>query len=69
MDVQLKDAFDVLKWGLTTSRKFTVKSLYLHYLSDNIRFLQKYVWKMKVTLKIKIFYVVFTVNKFLQKTI
>ena len=55
MEVQLTDHPDVFKWGLTTSGKFTVNSLYLDYLSDNTRFLRKYIWKMKVPLKIKIF--------------
>ena len=58
MDVQLSDSADVFKWTLTTSGMFTVKSLYLDYLSDNTRFLRKYIWKMKVPLKIKINYVV-----------
>ena len=46
---------DKFTWGLTKSGKFTVKSMYLDYMSDNTRFLRKYIWKMKVPQKIKIF--------------
>ena len=55
MDVQLSNQPDTFKWNLTTSKKFTVKSLYLDFMNDHTRFLRKYIWKMKVPLKIKIF--------------
>ena len=55
MDVQITDAPDTFTWGLNTSGKFMVKSMYLDYLSDHTRFLRKHIWKMKVPLKIKIF--------------
>jgi hypothetical protein len=32
-----------------------VKSMYLDFISDQTRYLQKYIWKIKVLLKIKIF--------------
>jgi hypothetical protein len=55
MTVQLNDEKDVFVWGLTTSRVFTVKSMYLDLLDDDIKYLKKYIWKMKVPLKIKVF--------------
>jgi hypothetical protein len=42
-------------WGLTTSGIFTVKSMYLDLLDDDIKYLKNYIWKMKVSLKIKVF--------------
>ena len=55
MEIQLNDNQDVFKWNLTASGKFTVKSLYLDYMSEHAHFNCKYLWKMKVPLKIKIF--------------
>ena len=55
MEVHLNDNHDEFRWGLTTSGKFMVKSLYLDYMSDDTTFPHKYIWKMKVPLKIKIF--------------
>jgi hypothetical protein len=58
MEVHLNDNEDHFKWSLTTSHNFSVKSMYLDLLDDNmvyLVYLQKYLWKMKVPLKIKIF--------------
>jgi hypothetical protein len=55
MSVQLNDDKDVLVWDLTPSRAFTVKSMYIDLLDDDTKYLKKYIWKMKVPLKIKIF--------------
>jgi hypothetical protein len=46
-------------WGLTSSGIFSVKSMYLDLLDDDTKYLKKYIWKMKVPLKIKIFMWVF----------
>jgi hypothetical protein len=54
MSVQLNNAKGVFVWGLTTYGAFTVKSMYLDLLDDNIKYLKKYIWKMKVPLKIKV---------------
>jgi hypothetical protein len=51
----LNDDPDEFVWGLTTSGTFTVKSMYLDLLHDDTKYMKKYVWKMKVPLKIKIF--------------
>jgi hypothetical protein len=47
---------DVLVWGLAVSGGFTIKSMYLDLLIDHTKSMQKYIWKMKVSLKIKVFY-------------
>jgi hypothetical protein len=53
MDVNLSMQLDTFVWKLTTSGKFTVKSLYLDFMNDHTPFLRKYIWKLKVPLKIK----------------
>jgi hypothetical protein len=53
--VQLSDSEDTFKWSLTSSGIYTVKSMYIDLLNDNSVFLNKYIWKMKVPLKIRIF--------------
>jgi hypothetical protein len=55
MEVQLNDQPDSFCWNLTTSGKFSVKSLYTDFMSGHTRFLKKYLWKLKVPLKIRIF--------------
>jgi hypothetical protein len=55
MDVQLTTNNDVLKWGLTKSGQYMVKSMYLDYMDDHTKYLHKYLWKIKVPLKIRVF--------------
>jgi hypothetical protein len=55
MDVNLTTQQDVFVWKLTTSGLFTVKSLYLDFMNDHTKFLRKYIWKIEVPLKIRIF--------------
>ena len=55
MNVNLSNSQDVFVWNLTSSGVFTVKSMYLDLLNDQPQYLRKYIWKMKVPLKIKIF--------------
>jgi hypothetical protein len=55
MHVQLSEENDSFIWSLTTSSSFTIKSKYLDLLDDGTKYLQKYVCKIKVPLKIKIF--------------
>jgi hypothetical protein len=54
MSVQLSSDQDVFVWGLTASDAFSVKSMYLDYMNGHPKYLRKYIWKMKVPLKIKI---------------
>jgi hypothetical protein len=55
MDIQLTDEKDTFIWKLTDSGQFSVRSLYAELLNGNTRFLRKYLWKIKVPLKIRIF--------------
>ena len=55
MTVQLTNEPDKFSWALTNSGIFMVRSLYLYLMSGHTVFLRKYIWKMKVPLKIRIF--------------
>uniref|UniRef100_K3Z068 Reverse transcriptase zinc-binding domain-containing protein n=1 Tax=Setaria italica TaxID=4555 RepID=K3Z068_SETIT len=52
MRVNLSVHPDQFVWKLTTTGKFTVKSLYLQLMNDNTTYLHKYLWKFKVPLKV-----------------
>jgi hypothetical protein len=53
--VQLNDEPDRFVWKLTKSGIFTVKSMYEDLMNYHEHFPTKYLWKLKVPLKIKIF--------------
>jgi hypothetical protein len=53
--VHLTQEADSFKWDLTKSGFYSVKSMYLDYMDDHTKFLRKFVWKIKVPLKIRIF--------------
>jgi hypothetical protein len=55
MAVRLTDDPDNFVWKLTTSGLFTVKSMYADLMNGHTVFLRKYIWKLKVPLKVKIF--------------
>jgi hypothetical protein len=55
MRVNLSKDNDRFVWDLTFTWLFTVKSMYEDLLNDHTHFLRKYLWKVKVPLKIKIF--------------
>jgi hypothetical protein len=55
MRVHLSEQPDVFKWSLTTSGVFAVKSIYLDLFDDHTPYLKKYIWKLNVPLKIRIF--------------
>jgi hypothetical protein len=55
MEVNLTDDSDSFIWHLTESGVFSVKSLYTDLMNGHTRFLHKYLWKIKVPPKIKIF--------------
>ena len=55
MFVQLSQDDDSYTWKLTESGLFSVKSMYADLMNGHTRFLHKYLWKLKVPLKIKIF--------------
>jgi hypothetical protein len=55
INVELTNEKDTFTWNLTTSGTFTVKSMYLDLINDDTKYLKKYIWKIKVPLKIKVF--------------
>jgi hypothetical protein len=55
MDIQLSNEPDKFMWNLSNTGVFTVKSMYLDFMNDHPTFARKYLWKLKIPLKIKIF--------------
>jgi hypothetical protein len=55
ININLSDEPDSFKWNLTTTGIFSVKSMYADYMNGHTVFLKKYLWKIKVPLKIQIF--------------
>ena len=55
MFIQLSQDDDSFTWKLTESGLFSVKSMYADLMNGHTRFLHKYLWKLKVPLKINIF--------------
>jgi hypothetical protein len=43
------------RWGLTKSGLFSVKSMYIDYMDNHTKYLHKYLWRIKVPLKIRVF--------------
>ena len=52
MEVQLSQQPDQLRWKLTRTGEFTVKSMYLDVINSSSIPSSKHVWKVKVPLKI-----------------
>ena len=55
MRINLTNETDKFIWSLTKTGLFTVKSFYDDLLNGHTRYLRKYLWKLKIPLKIKIF--------------
>ena len=55
MMMQLNDEPDRFVWKPTSSGIFSVKSMYEDLMNDHTPFLRKYLWKLKIPLKIKKF--------------
>jgi hypothetical protein len=55
MTITLTSESDKFIWRLTDSGIFSVKSMYLDLMNGHIVYLMKYLWKLKIPLKIKIF--------------
>ncbi|WVZ88012.1 hypothetical protein U9M48_034574, partial [Paspalum notatum var. saurae] len=53
--VQLDDQSDSIKWNLSKLGLFTVNSMYKHLVNQTALPINKYLWKLKLPLKIKIF--------------
>jgi hypothetical protein len=54
-NVQLVEGSDYFTWSLTKSGLFSVRSMYLHLIDTRPPFRHKKIWKIKISLKIKIF--------------
>jgi hypothetical protein len=55
MRVQILDEPDRFIWALTPTGVYSTKSYYAELLNGHTQYLRKYLWKMKVPLKIRIF--------------
>jgi hypothetical protein len=55
MEVQLTSDQEIFMWNLTALGVLSVKSMYLDFMNGHIKYLRRYIWKIKVPLKIKIF--------------
>lgn len=53
--INLSQEPDVFHWKIHTSGVFSVKSMYADLINIGLVFRKKYIWKIKVLLKIKIF--------------
>jgi hypothetical protein len=53
--IDLTSEPDKFIWKLTDSGIFSVKSMYLDWMNGHTVYLRKYLWKLKIPLKIKIF--------------
>lgn len=53
--LQLDDQPDTLKWNLTKHGVFALQSMYNHYINSNCVPTNKYLWKFKLPLEIKVF--------------
>jgi hypothetical protein len=55
VNMHLNDNEDVFKWPLTTSGQFTVRSMYNTILNENIMSNNRFLWRIKLPLNVKIF--------------
>jgi hypothetical protein len=46
----------MFRWDLNTADIFSVRSMYLYLLNQHAPFYHKFIWKLKISLKIKIFF-------------
>jgi hypothetical protein len=54
-NVTLDQGRDMFRWDLNRTGAFSVHSMYLHLLNQHAPFRHKFIWKLKIPLKIKIF--------------
>jgi hypothetical protein len=55
VNIHLNDQQDVLRWSVTKRGEFSVRSMYNAILNSNIMPHSRFVWKIKLPLKVKIF--------------
>jgi len=54
-DFNLADERDTISWKLHNNGQFSVRSMYQKLINQQVPFRHKYIWKLKIPLKIKIF--------------
>jgi hypothetical protein len=54
-NIHLNDQHDVLRWSLTRRGEFSVRSMYNAILNSNIMPHSRFIWEIKLPLKVKIF--------------
>jgi hypothetical protein len=65
-DFQLVDEPDCVRWKIGSSEKFRVKDLYLQLRAEG-SFPQKFLWKIKIPMKVRIFLWEVLKNRILTK--
>jgi hypothetical protein len=55
MNVRLNNHKDVFRWNLHQNRKFSVHSMYLALISNGVIIRNTLIWKLNISMKIKIF--------------
>jgi hypothetical protein len=54
-NIHLNDQHDVLRWSLARRGEFSVRSMYNAILNSNIMPHNRFIWEIKLPLKVKIF--------------
>ena len=54
-EIEMKGGNDKILWSLNANVKFIVKSFYRKLVADGLRYPRKFLWKIKVPAKIKVF--------------
>jgi hypothetical protein len=55
-NVTLDQGRDIFRWDLNTFSTFSVRYMYVHLLNQHAPFRHKFIWKLKIPFKIKIFF-------------
>jgi hypothetical protein len=55
-NIILDQGSDIFRWDLNKTGIFSVRSMYLHLLNQHASFYYKFIWKIKIPVKIKIFF-------------
>jgi len=55
-NINLVEESDHFRWNLHKYGVFTIRSMYLHKINEHAPFRHKLIWKLKIPLKIKIFF-------------
>jgi hypothetical protein len=55
-NIILDQGSDIFRWDLNKTGIFSVRSMCLHLLNQHASFYYKFIWKIKIPVKIKIFF-------------